>query len=149
MDTTESSAGLSVQSPATGKHKTVDISPHTPVPSTPEVHLNGKPASIRASTMSASPSSQPGDDGWGSNFWVTLVDPQVCHCTLISLFRLVVLRVFFLGRSVGRLVPLSHPPSVDSSIILRVSFDRRSKLGPSGWKLPVCDMICRCVSLFT
>ncbi len=45
------------------------------MPPTPEVRLNGR----RASSLHGVPStSAGGDDGWGSHFWVTLIDPQVC-----------------------------------------------------------------------
>ncbi|KAI0768674.1 hypothetical protein BD413DRAFT_91107 [Trametes elegans] len=44
------------------------------MPPTPEVRLNGR----RASSLRGVPSTGPdGSDGWGSHFWVTLVDPQV------------------------------------------------------------------------
>ena len=43
---------------------------------TPEVRLNGRRASA-ASLRAAAAADGRGDDGWGSNFWVTLVDPQV------------------------------------------------------------------------
>lgn len=54
------------------------------IPPAPELHVNGKPApahdtnpaAVRPS-RSLTPGHQP-EDGWGSNFWVTLVDPQVC-----------------------------------------------------------------------
>lgn len=46
------------------------------MPPTPEVRLNGRRAS--AASLRDTPSKGgPGGDGWGSNFWVTLVDPQV------------------------------------------------------------------------
>ena len=41
----------------------------------PELRLNGRRASA-ASLRGAANGARP-DDGWGSNFWVTLVDPQV------------------------------------------------------------------------
>ncbi|KAI0743437.1 hypothetical protein C8Q80DRAFT_1106807 [Daedaleopsis nitida] len=45
------------------------------MPPTPEVRLNGRRAS--AASLRGTPSKHGrGDDGWGSNFWVTLVDPQ-------------------------------------------------------------------------
>ena len=44
------------------------------MPPTPEVRLNGR----RASSLRGVPSTGVGaNDGWGSHFWVTLVDPQV------------------------------------------------------------------------
>ncbi|OJT10725.1 Rho GTPase-activating protein 39 [Trametes pubescens] len=44
------------------------------MPPTPEVRLNGR----RASSLHGVPSTNAGgDDGWGSHFWVTLIDPQV------------------------------------------------------------------------
>ncbi|EMD32094.1 hypothetical protein CERSUDRAFT_119077 [Gelatoporia subvermispora B] len=46
---------------------------------TPEVHVNGRRAS---SVRSMSTNGQNGDDGWGSHFWVTLIDPQ----TQVSFF---------------------------------------------------------------
>ncbi|KAI8994102.1 hypothetical protein BD414DRAFT_481426 [Trametes punicea] len=43
------------------------------MPPTPEVRLNGR----RASSLRGVPSTGPtANDGWGSHFWVTLVDPQ-------------------------------------------------------------------------
>ena len=46
----------------------------------PEVRLNGRRASnasLRGGAANANVNGGRGDDGWGSNFWVTLVDPQV------------------------------------------------------------------------
>ncbi|OBZ66582.1 Rho GTPase-activating protein 39 [Grifola frondosa] len=44
---------------------------------TPEVHLNGRPeSSLLAPALSPSSSGKGPNDGWGSHFWVTLVDPQ-------------------------------------------------------------------------
>ncbi|KAI0915670.1 hypothetical protein AcV5_003527 [Taiwanofungus camphoratus] len=52
-------------------------------PPTPEVHLNGRPASSLPSHSTSTTGGGPGgNDGWGSNFWVTLVDPQ----TQVSFF---------------------------------------------------------------
>ncbi|TFK87015.1 RhoGAP-domain-containing protein [Polyporus arcularius HHB13444] len=45
------------------------------MPPTPEVRLNGRRAST-ASLRGTPSKGAPGGDGWGSNFWVTLVDPQ-------------------------------------------------------------------------
>ncbi|KAH9830765.1 uncharacterized protein C8Q71DRAFT_716454 [Rhodofomes roseus] len=48
------------------------------VPSAPEVHLNGRPASSmgrQSRSGSVSGDAVPGE-GWGANFWVTLIDPQ-------------------------------------------------------------------------
>lgn len=50
------------------------------MPSAPEVHLNGQPASNAPARKSMSDSvagSMVHGEGWGANFWVTLVDPQV------------------------------------------------------------------------
>ncbi|KAI0027658.1 hypothetical protein K488DRAFT_60764 [Vararia minispora EC-137] len=45
---------------------------------TPEVRLNGSPVGspMSGSASMRSGSSSPDETGWGSNFWVTLVDPQ-------------------------------------------------------------------------
>ncbi|KAH9945657.1 hypothetical protein B0H21DRAFT_744108 [Amylocystis lapponica] len=57
--------------------------PTTEYPSTPELHLNGKPAAnAPTSYRSAMSAAGGGNDGWGANFWVTLVDPQ----TQVSFF---------------------------------------------------------------
>ena len=50
------------------------------VPPTPEVRLNGQrtsTSSLRGGAATPSRDGQGGGDGWGSKFWVTLVDPQV------------------------------------------------------------------------
>ena len=50
------------------------------IPSAPEVHLNGRPASSMSGRKSMTGSvagSVVQGEGWGANFWVTLVDPQV------------------------------------------------------------------------
>ncbi len=52
------------------------------VPGTPQVQVNGMPATDgapRRTKSSSSSSAAPESDGsgWGANFWVTLVDPQV------------------------------------------------------------------------
>lgn len=51
---------------------------HTSVASVPEVNVNGTPLrSLRPAKGSIA--NGDGDEmTWGSNFWVTLVDPQVC-----------------------------------------------------------------------
>ena len=57
---------------------------------TPQVQVNGKPASAAVGSPSSpraslsSGSGPPASDGtgWGANFWVTLVDPQVRDCPL-------------------------------------------------------------------
>ncbi|CAL1708316.1 unnamed protein product [Somion occarium] len=48
------------------------------IPPAPEVQVNGRPApsSSASPSKSSSPNSSQGEDGWGSHFWVTLVDPQ-------------------------------------------------------------------------
>ena len=48
------------------------------MPPTPEVRLNGRRTSTSSITATPNRDGQAGGDGWGSNFWVTLVDPQVC-----------------------------------------------------------------------
>ncbi|EJF57744.1 hypothetical protein DICSQDRAFT_157170 [Dichomitus squalens LYAD-421 SS1] len=52
------------------------------VPPTPEVRLNGRRTSTSSVTATPSRDGPGGGDGWGSNFWVTLVDPQ----TQVSFF---------------------------------------------------------------
>ena len=62
---------------------------------TPQVHVNGKPAVAATSSpnrpKSSASSHAPESDGsgWGANFWVTLVDPQV-SISVQSLFDAVV-----------------------------------------------------------
>ena len=54
------------------------------IPPAPELHVNGKPAIAHDTNGDSAPrpsrsyttGHQP-EGGWGSNFWVTLVDPQV------------------------------------------------------------------------
>lgn len=54
--------------------------------STPQLRVNGEPAnpSTSSSYFGSSSSVSPSADGsgWGANFWVTLVDPQVCPQTV-------------------------------------------------------------------
>lgn len=91
------------------------------MPSAPEVHLNGRPASSmsgrKSITGSVAGSSVPGE-GWGANFWVTLVDPQV-PVDLVSCRR------FRLTRE------------TDASVILCMSRHRRGQLGSTSWELLV------------
>ena len=47
--------------------------------STPELHVNGSPVRGAATRSTKSANSNASDEtAWGANFWVTLVDPQVC-----------------------------------------------------------------------
>lgn len=46
------------------------------LPSAPAVHLNGRPTSSLSLKRGSSVNAPTTDDGWGSNFWVTLLDPQ-------------------------------------------------------------------------
>lgn len=45
----------------------------------PEVNVNGAPLRTPRPAKNPPPANGDGDEtAWGSNFWVTLVDPQVC-----------------------------------------------------------------------
>ncbi|KAI1785369.1 hypothetical protein LXA43DRAFT_976250 [Ganoderma leucocontextum] len=69
--------------PSTPTHKPFVESEN--VPPTPEVRLNGQrtsTSSLRGAAATPSRDDQGGGDGWGSKFWVTLVDPQ----TQVSFF---------------------------------------------------------------
>lgn len=58
----------------------------TVMPPTPEVRLNGRRASAASLRAAVANGGRP-DDGWGSNFWVTLVDPQVRLVPVLQALR--------------------------------------------------------------
>ncbi|KAH9940532.1 uncharacterized protein BXZ73DRAFT_42852 [Epithele typhae] len=68
---TQSTSKPSATSDATPTHPNTPMANSAAVLPTPELRLNGRRAS-HASLHAAA----RGDDDWGSNFWVTLVDPQ-------------------------------------------------------------------------
>ncbi|KAH8079402.1 hypothetical protein BXZ70DRAFT_960721 [Cristinia sonorae] len=63
---------------------TVPPSSSSDIPPAPELHVNGRPATapdvasspLRPSRSFTAPTGYQPGDGWGSKFWVTLVDPQ-------------------------------------------------------------------------
>ena len=93
----------------------------------PDVVVNGKRPIASATPLQQRPKSSSSSlntastDEWGSNFWVTLVDPQVSA---------------FSGLEWGISIR-SSITWLDSDPILCVSCDWPSKLGPSYWQLPV------------
>ena len=93
------------------------------IASTPEVQINGKPSSkprqSRPSTSSGSTHTHD-DATWGSNFWVTLVDPQA------SLIMTLLVYLWF-----------NCLCSLDPGLFLRMPGDGTSFMGPSGRELCV------------
>lgn len=58
---------------------------NTAFPPAPQVHVNGKPALAtgspkRPKSSASSVTPEADGSGWGANFWVTLIDPEVCTC---------------------------------------------------------------------
>ena len=48
----------------------------------PQVNVNGEPLRSPRPSGTFTSSFDPDSATWGANFWVTLVDPQVCHVVL-------------------------------------------------------------------
>ncbi len=91
--------------------------------STPEVQINGRPRHSRPSTSSASASTHTQDETtWGSNFWVTLVDPQV------GIYILILPLLF---------AALIDVCSAEPGVLLCVPRDGTGFMGPSRWKFCV------------
>ncbi|OCH86512.1 hypothetical protein OBBRIDRAFT_221717 [Obba rivulosa] len=90
---------------------TGDLNSSTNGKSTPEVHINGRRRV--SSVRSMSTNGQPGEDGWGSHFWVTLIDPQVRLC--------------------GLNVCVCCDLAADPGLILRLPGYWRGQLGPAHW----------------
>jgi hypothetical protein len=96
----------------------------------PEVVINGKkhdPQSYQRphkSSTTSSATSSVQEDGWGSNFWVTLVDPQVCRRLHLATFATCEIEYS------------------DKYRILRLSSNWSSQLGSSCWQF------CASLSLF-
>ena len=74
MTATVSAPPPTIAQDAAASTPTKDPSAEEALPPTPEVHVNGRRAS---SVRGQPPGAAQGEDGWGSHFWVTLVDPQV------------------------------------------------------------------------
>ena len=102
--------------------------------STPELQVNGQPATASPSSLApqisfsssanTSSSSQVGD-GWGAHFWVTLVDPQVP--SLLPLFILSFIFTTF--------YPRTHQQT-------GVSFYACPSTGEVSWDPPVGNFLC-------
>jgi hypothetical protein len=97
--------------------------------SAPQVQINGRPKQSRPSTSSASTHTHD-DMTWGSHFWVTLVDPQVCP-TPIQLSN-------FMG------LISSHFCAVQS----QVSFFACPSTGQVSWDAPVGNFVYVLVQMF-
>lgn len=101
----------------------------------PELNVNGSalpkesgssPRTSKASPkISAAPSNAEQDSGWGSNFWVTLIEPQV--------------RTLFTVPS--QFTKLTLVFIIVSNTLLCVSSIGPSQLGPSCRQLRVCVIV--------
>lgn len=82
--------------------------------STPPSRSISRNSSRQPTQRSPGKSHEADEAAWGSNFWVTLVDPQVC--TQLSLMDTAMLKL---------------DAMLDTNILLCLSGDRTSELGPS------------------
>lgn len=99
--------------------------------------LSSKPSFARKKKASASAEGGESESQWGANFWVTLVEPQVCRYILIFWFD-----TPLNGRS-------PHVLLIDPNSILCLSCYGRSQLGPASRQLRVRNVSSfRTISLF-
>jgi len=80
----------------------------------PEVHVNGNPVKAKLRLPKASPIKQS-DAAWGSHFWVTLIDPQVCLGILAAARRFI------------------FTYSAESNLVLRVPRNWPGVMGSTCW----------------
>lgn len=92
-------------------------------PASPPSRSNSRTSSRRSTHKSSGKGREADEATWGSNFWVTLVDPQVC------------IQSWCLEEILTE--------GVDANIILCLSINRGSKLGTPRWSLRVMSPFLR------